>query len=178
MTRKPKANVAKRAPARLAKGVTKAQHSTGLVRPGPFVVRPSFYRCLRAYVELLDDGQPVTFTALAKQMGISRVNLWRLRRRHEGLDAWVSDQLNASNAHLVGPVVRRMAMLGLRGSREHAELFLKATGNLDRESRGDSPPVYKINFVNIPEPSKPGEWPGGYHESIGPDDPLRTGVKR
>lgn len=79
----------------------------------------------------------MTFTAIAKRMGIARENLWRLRRRWPGLDGWVSDQLAAGNQAFVGPVVRKMAMLGLRGSREHAELFLKhAAGVLGHDSQG------------------------------------------
>ncbi len=70
-------------------------------------------------------------------MGVTRTNLWKLRLRWPGLDAWVSEHLLAGNADLVGPVVRKMAMLGLRGSREHAELFLKhAAGTLGRENQG------------------------------------------
>lgn len=115
--------------------VTERSRVAVLVREGTFTPRPSHWRYLRAYSELLEEGPVVTYAAIAKRMGISRERLWRIRRRWTGLDAWVSEQLTASNQTLVGPVVRKMAMLGLRGSREHAELFLKhAAGVLGGDS--------------------------------------------
>lgn len=67
----------------------------------------------------------MNYTAIAARMKVSRENLWRLRRRWPGLDAWVAEQIASTNEHLVGPVIRKMGMLGLRGSQAHAETFLK-----------------------------------------------------
>lgn len=127
---------------------------------GPFKPRPGHFRYLRAYSELLEEGAAVTYSAIAKRMGISRVNLWKMRLKWTGLDAWVSEQLCAGNADLVGPVVRRMAMMGLRGSRECAELFLKhAGGVLGREGGGGEVHVHTgPAIINIAVP-RPGDAP-------------------
>lgn len=87
-------------------------------------VRPSWWRYLRAYVEALEDG-PVTYAAIARRMGVTREQVWRLRRRHPGMERWAAEQLAALNRQLVEPVLAKMAALALRGSREHAELFLR-----------------------------------------------------
>lgn len=101
----------------------------------------------------------MTFTAIANRMGITRENLWRLRRRHPGLDGWISEQLATGNEHLVGPVVRKMAMLGLRGSVDHAELFLKhVTGNLGGAAPAGGPTFNGPTVINLAVP-RPGDPP-------------------
>jgi hypothetical protein len=94
-------------------------------------VRPSWRRYYQAYVTLLEDGNPVTETAVAKVLGISRMSLWRIHRRNPGLRRWVNQQLRDGNEYLIGPVVRMLGTTAIRTkSPKHAELFLKAVGTI------------------------------------------------
>lgn len=144
-----------------AEKATKRQRS----RTDRLAARPEvpawFHRYLRVQTELLEEAAPVTFQAIAKRMGIDRVSLWRLRRRHPGCDAWVSQQLAEETAHLVGPVLRKMAMLALRGSVQHAELFLKymaAAHGLDGHEAGAVHVHTGPAIINIAVP-RPGDPP-------------------
>ena len=94
--------------------------------------RPSWRRYYQAYVSLLEDGHPVTETAIAKLLRISRMSLWRIHRRNPGLRRWVHQQLLERNEHLVGPVIHMLGSTAIRTkSAKHAELFLRAVGCFD-----------------------------------------------
>lgn len=125
--------------------------------------RPSWRRYLQAYAELLDEGKPATETAIAKVLGITRMSLWRIHRRNPGLARWVHTQFNASNEHLIGPVVRMLGTTALRTkSPKHAELFLKAVGAIDArdggadqgEAVGAPVGTFTMNFL-VPAPPIP-----------------------
>jgi hypothetical protein len=99
--------------------------------------RPSWSRYYQAYVTLLEDGNPVTETAIARVLGISRMSLWRIHRRNPGLRRWVHEQLRDGNEYLVGPVVRMLGTTAVRTkSPKHAELFLKAVGAIGAREDG------------------------------------------
>jgi hypothetical protein len=124
------------------------------------VPRPSWYRYLQAATALHDEAKPATESGIARELGISRMALWRLHRRNPALKAWAHAQFMEGNAHLVGPVIRMLGTMALRSkSPKHAELFLRAVGSLE-PSRGEgessaralSTPV--INVL-VPRP----EWP-------------------
>jgi len=101
-------------------------------------VRPSWRRYYQAYVTLLEDGNPVTETAVAKVLGISRMSLWRIHRRNPGLRRWVHEQLRDGNQYLIGPVVRMLGTTAVRTkSPKHAELFLKAVGTISAKEDGE-----------------------------------------
>ena len=124
-------------------------------------MRPSWRRYYQAYVTLLDDGNPVTETAVAKALRISRMSLWRIHRRNPGLRRWVHEQLREGNAHLVGPVVRMLGTAAVRTkSPRHAELFLKAVGTIGSKEDGadmDRPahvPTFTYNML-VPFPEVP-----------------------
>jgi hypothetical protein len=61
------------------------------------VIRPSWRRYLQVYETLLQEGAPVTETAIARQLRISRQALWRIHRRNPGMRPWVSSQLAEKN---------------------------------------------------------------------------------
>lgn len=124
--------------------------------------RPAHFRCLRAYVDLLDEGAAVTYASIARRMGISREHFARMRRRYPGMEAWVGEQIAAENARYVGPVVRRLALLGRQGSLGHAELYLKVTtGTFSRPPDSAGGLVLNANapaIINIAVP-QPGDPP-------------------
>jgi len=100
--------------------------------------RPSWRRYYQAYVTLLEDGNPVTETAIAKVLGISRMSLWRIHRRNPGLRRWVHEQLRDRNEYLIGPVVHMLGTTAIRTkSPKHAELFLKAVGTIGSKEGGE-----------------------------------------
>ena len=124
--------------------------------------RPSWSRYYQAYVTLLEDGNPVTETAIAKVLGISRMSLWRIHRRNPGLRRWVHVQFRDRNEYLVGPVVHMLGTTAIRTkSPKHAELFLKAVGAIGPKdddsggpSAGISPGTVIMNYL-VPAPPIP-----------------------
>jgi hypothetical protein len=111
--------------------------------------RPSWRRYFQAYVTLLDEGNPVTETAIAKVLGISRMSLWRVHRRNPGLRRWVHEQLRDSNEFLIGPVVRMLGTTAVRTkSPKHAELFLKAVGAIGAREDGEGGDRPTLNTGN------------------------------
>jgi len=112
---------------------------------------------------LLQEAAPVTFSAIAKRIGISRISLWRFRLRWPGLDGWVSEHLAASNAKRVEPLLTRMLEFGMRGSEAHAALFLKYAGppptTRDTEPGGTTViNNHGPSIVNVAVP-RPGDTP-------------------
>jgi hypothetical protein len=118
---------------------------------------------------------PVTESAIAKVLGISRMSLWRIHRRNPGLRPWVNQQLGERNTHLVGPVVNMLGTTAIRTkSPKHAELFLRAVGALgpangarhddDEDSPDDSRFVTHVNIL-VPHPQLPN---GGRMPVFGP----------
>ena len=175
-----KARAAKRSPTspapveRVAKGL----------QPEPrdgTVVRPSWRRYFQVYATLLQEGMPVTESAIANVLGISRMSLWRIHRRNPGLRPWVNAQLAATNAHLIGPVIYMLGTMAVRTkSPKHAELFLRAVGALgppngangDEDSPEDSRYVTHVNIL-VPCPQVPN---GGRMPQLGAPPPAVTGM--
>jgi hypothetical protein len=123
------------------------------------VPRPSWRRYWQAYSRLLEDGQPVTETAIARELGISRVSLWRIHRRNPGLRRWVAEQCRSRNEHLISPVIYMLGATAMRTkSPKHAELFLRATGSLDfrdeHDTEGPAAGGFTMNFL-VPRPETP-----------------------
>lgn len=117
------------APASHAGGTrTKALQRRERERLGDFIPKAAHWRYLRAYCELLEEGAPVTFQALARRLGRHRQSIWNMRRSYPGLDAWMSDQLHAVNQQMTEPILAKMASLALRGSVAHAEVYFKVIG--------------------------------------------------
>ncbi len=127
-----------------------------------FRPRPSHFRYLRAYAELLDEGGRINMAAIAKRMGITPAAFWAMRQRCAGLDRWVSEQLGRKNEHFANPIIRRMAVLAQQGSVDHAELYFTVTGGAF--SRPIEPAVgvtvnaHGPQIINIAVP-RPGETP-------------------
>jgi hypothetical protein len=114
------------------------------------VPRASWYRYLQAASVLHDEGKPATETAIARELRISRMSLWRLHRRNPGLKMWAHEQFMKGNAHLVGPVIRMLGTAALRTkSPKHAELFLRAVGSLDPMNHVEGGDRTRVN-VNTP----------------------------
>ena len=139
------------------------------------VVRPSWRRYFQVYATLLQEGMPVTESAIAKVLGISRMSLWRIHRRNPGLRPWVNQQFGERNTHLVGPVVNMLGTMAIRTkSPKHAELFLRTVGALSpgaggaangdgEDSPEDSRYVMHVNIL-VPCPQVPN---GGRMPALG-----------
>jgi hypothetical protein len=93
-----------------------------------FRPRPSHFRYLRAYAELLEERGPINKAAIARRMGITPAAFWIMRKRCAGLDAWVSEQLGRKNGLFADSILRKMAVLAEQGSVPHAELYFKVLG--------------------------------------------------
>jgi hypothetical protein len=127
-----------------------------------FRPRPSHFRYLRAWCALLEDGRAVTYTAVAHEMGIAKRSLFKMRARYPQLDGWISDQIAARAARLVGPVVARLGMLAIKGSADHAALYLKHV--VGTALPGEPPPAPGGNtvihngpvvYLAVPRPGDP-----------------------
>lgn len=107
----------------------------------------------------------MTYTALAAKLGIARENVWRMRRRHPGLEGWVSEQISAGNDTLIGPVVRKCGLMGIQGSVKHAELYLRTMGRLNETPSAPNGMTFNgPTIVNLAVP-RPGDPP--IHASAG-----------
>jgi hypothetical protein len=143
------------------------------------VPRPSWRRYWQAYSRQLEDGQPVTETAIARELGISRMSLWRIHRRNPGLRRWVADQCRSRNEHLISPVIYMLGSTAMRTkSPKHAELFLRATGSLDFRDELDSAELaagggFTMNFL-VPRPEVP-VIPGVTVREVVPELPSASG---
>jgi hypothetical protein len=79
----------------------------------------------RAVYSLIDQGQPVTFSNLTTELGISRQGAWKFFRCQPGFLSWMNGGLRGENEHLIGPLARRMYGVAMRGSVPHGEFFMK-----------------------------------------------------
>jgi hypothetical protein len=93
--------------------------------PKPAGFKPSYWRYLQACTLLIDAGKPCTNSNIAKELHVTLQGVWHYKKRHPGVEAWVSEKMTAQSAHLVGPLLRRHALLGQQGSVASAELILK-----------------------------------------------------
>jgi hypothetical protein len=118
--------------------------------------KPSHHRYLRALLELLDEGEAVTQVAIARRLKISRQSLWKMHNRYPWLAKWASERIERVTAELIGPVIRKMGLIGLRGSKDHAELFLKASGKVGSSDAGEQGPRTGPTIVNIAIPRPDG----------------------
>jgi hypothetical protein len=102
---------------------------------------------------------------LAKKLGVSRISIWKLHRRHPWLNAWCDSKLLEWNAHYWGLVERRMAMTALQGggSVAHADQFCKMrSGHYGAQRRGNEGEPQQTfnsgqaiyNFL-VPQPAMP-----------------------
>ncbi len=134
-----------------------------LLGPTGAPIRPSHWRYLRAKISLGERGIAPTYVAIAKELRLNRVTLWRFLQRHPWLERWVDETLLATNQHLWGLVERRQAMLGIQGVTQAADQFCKMrsgyyTYTRAAETGGGAPgtptgPVFKIyNLIPRPEP--------------------------
>lgn len=147
----------------------------------PNLPRPSWWRILHAYSSLIEEGKPVTEVAIAKEVTISRMSLYRLHRRNPRLRAWLNEQLCERNQELVGPVIHMLGTTALRTkSPEHAKLFLQASGSIGalagEGGGGDAPPALGVQVVNnilVPRPELP-QFPGAPPAPPAPSSAIPT----
>jgi hypothetical protein len=131
-------------------------------------VRPFYHLVLRAHMACLDSGKVPSPVNLAKELRRSRQAVHLMFLRHPDLGAWIDRHVSAANEHYVGSVIRRVAMLAMQGSPQHAELFFKQrVGAFDRRGFGDEalPPGAELNVNNytlnllVPRPEVPAPTP-------------------
>lgn len=92
---------------------------------------------LEAAAHLLDEGKVVNLPNLGAELGITKQGVWKYQRENPGLMAWVSRELMRHNDEYLGAVMRRLAHLAMKGSPEHAKLFLMARGELREKHEHD-----------------------------------------
>jgi hypothetical protein len=114
---------------------------------------------------VLDSGKPLNAATIGEAMHISRSAVWALRKRHPWLEAWVNEQLEAANNNIVQAVIRKMGAVALRGSVDHAKVFLQAKGRLQSETPQGGPGggvvAFQVNINGIPTQAPLEGWPGG-----------------
>ena len=143
--------------------------------PMPPGFKPSWRAYLWACIRLLDAGKPCTQINLARELGISPQAVWKYLRRHPGVMAFVEQQLNAQNKHVMPLIVRRHALLAQQGSVASADFVAKVEGgyylrvarpggNEDEDSPEDSRYVTHVNIL-VPCPQLPN---GGRMPVFGP----------
>lgn len=103
--------------------------------------------------------------ALAKKMHIRRENVYKMRRRYPLLQQWIAETIVAANADLIGPVLRKMALVALRGSVDHARVFLQASGKLGPDADPGAGRGVAVFINGIPEPAPAEKWVGGMLEA-------------
>jgi hypothetical protein len=133
--------------------------------PAVFEPEPCHHRYLLAYVQALEDTGNVSDRAIAGKLNVAHETISRWRRRSPGFRVWVSQQLEAMAGEDGSAILKRCAVLALRGSAKHMELHMKATGRIEPDSMKNTAPTVNIQVIGIAGPTKqPGEWPGGYLE--------------
>lgn len=133
--------------------------------PAAFEPESCHHRYLLAYVQALEDTGNVSDRAIAAKLNLAHETISRWRRRNPGFRAWVSQQLEAMAGEDGPAILKRCAVLALRGSAKHMELHMKATGRIDPDNVKGSAPMVNIQVIGVQAPTKqPGEWPGGYLE--------------
>ena len=128
-------------------------------------VRPSYFPVLRAHIELLEESKPTTYSNVAKKLGRSKQAVRQLCQRHPDLLTFIDAALQAENDKFVGAVIRQMAHLAMKGSPQHAEIYLKHIGGVYARSLplgdGDVPGAGPFNVNNytfnclVPRPAVP-----------------------
>jgi hypothetical protein len=93
-------------------------------------------------------------------MGIRPESLWKLRQRYPGLDNWVCEEMRRMSSHLIGPVLLKTAQMAIRGSVQHARLFLEAVGELkELNSAGGANAANQLETlvvrIAVPRPGDP-----------------------
>lgn len=125
----------------------------------PSGVKPAFWAYLRAAVRLIEAGKSVTQINLSKELRISHQAVWKFLKRNPGVMAFVDAELRAANQKYFGLVQRRMAILGMQGSSQHAEIFFKSdAGHYAKPELGAGPTSINNGFVInnlVPRPDMP-----------------------
>jgi hypothetical protein len=127
---------------------------------GSFVPKPSHLRLLRAFAEVLDSGAPVTWAAVARAAGISREWLWRLRRQYPALQGWLMAFAKREADDMLDAVVAKLGTMALRGSVDHAKLYLQVCGRIGGDGAGANVNVHASGpaIINVAVP-RPGQQP-------------------
>jgi hypothetical protein len=132
-----------------------------------FQPKAEHWRYLRAFVDVLHDGGQVTHKAIAKKLGFHRESVSRRFGKTPELELWINEQLKFAMGALHAPVVRRLGLIALRkGSVAHAELYLKAIGEL-RDSAAPFGAGATVNILigGVPVAVTADQWPGGVLEA-------------
>lgn len=123
-------------------------------------IRAVHWRYLRAKLDCLDAGQPLTHVNHAKHAGVSRIAIWKLQQKYPWLDAWTNEVMRTANGHRWGSIERRMAHLAEQGHVAAADQYCKMQGG--HYTRQQSPlggevplgalGVQVVNNILVPRP--------------------------
>lgn len=122
--------------------------------------RPSYLRMERAFYDCLDKGLAPTITNRARALNIRKQSVLQFDRRHQDFLEWLAQGWEADNGKLWGVIERRMAMIALQGSVQHADQYCKMrAGGYTKAAPNDEPVAPRNNqvVVNIlvPRPQLP-----------------------
>lgn len=166
-------------PARVLKrAAEKAAETLQASGPTGERVRPSHWRYCRAKLRLVERGIGPTVVAIAKELGIHRVTLYKFLARYPWLDAWVDGLARAAAVHQYGQILLRHGHLAIQGSVQSADLVFKAEGGYYTRNGfgdGDSPNgggqvVVQINSL-VPRPDYAGALAAQQVQAL-PADPV------
>lgn len=119
----------------LARVSAKALETVTANDPDKTKIRPVHWRFLRAKLDCLDAGQPLTAVNHAKHAGVSRIALWKLQQKYPWLEEWCNEVMKVANAHRWGSIEHRMAHLGEQGHVAAADQYCKMqSGHYTRSS--------------------------------------------
>lgn len=153
--RAPRQNAAPRKP---STGLTPVDSGADLEPP----VSPRWRVMQRAAYSLIEQGKPVMQVNLATEIGVSKQAIWKFFQSQPGFLAWLDGEMKAENAHLIGPLARRMFGIAMQGSVPHGEFFAKlVAGHYFRPAGEDGAPLagaatytVQMNYL-VPRPPMP-----------------------
>ena len=108
---------------RVARVVEAQQSATS----GAFQPRAIRWKYITAYLEALGLNGDVSDRAIAAKIGCRHEAISRWRRMRPAFREWVASQVERRAGELGSSVVKRCAVLAIRGSAKHAATYLRAT---------------------------------------------------
>ena len=141
----------------LAKRLEKATPVTG---PAGVGIRPAHWRFCHAKLHLVESGKAPTVVAIAKELGINRVTLFKFLARYPWLNTWVNTIAREAAVEMHGLILKRHGLLAIQGSVPSADLFFKVEGgHYDRSGAGSSDLPGSVGGVTynflVPRPDYP-----------------------
>lgn len=114
-------------------------------------------------VEALGKDGDLSHVAMGRALGVRPEAISRWTTKYPEFRQWVGEQIDRLAGEGSSALLMRCLKLGLRGSVQHAELYLKAKRLIGSEQPAAGP--VQVNIVQIPQATAMQAWPGGFLEA-------------